>query len=156
MHIGRGKSQSLAWRQMGERTLPFAAGAVFSSIKLIISIALVLMAASCVAQAQTPAEHLTEVAAELSAIRAISGDEPIWARHIDVSALVGSTRDAVLESLGAPDSCLRELTDECRARDWWGYFFYYLPPGWRGGGPELWFQFDSAGVIEQAQWSVSR
>jgi hypothetical protein len=128
----------------------------FSGMKHITFTALVLLAVSYAAHTQTPTEQLTEVAAELSAIRAITGEEPIWARHIDVSALVGSTREAVLEALGAPDSCLRELTDECRARDWWGYFFYYLPPGWRGGGPELWFEFDSAGVIEQAQWSVSR
>ena len=123
---------------------------------IISSIVLVLMASSYDAHAQTATEALEEVAAELAAIRATTGEEPIWARHIDVSALVGSTREAVLEVLGPPDSCLRELTNECRARDWWGYFFYYLPPGWRGGGPELWFEFDSAGVIEQAQWSVSR
>jgi hypothetical protein len=122
----------------------------------IAGIVLILQTASHGIYAQTPAERLVELAAELAAIRATSGPEPIWARHIDVSALLGSTREAVLGSLGAPDSCVRGMTDECRARDWWGYFFYYLPPGWRGGGPELWFQFDSAGVVEQAEWSVSR
>ena len=117
---------------------------------------LALVAASIGAQAQTPTETLAELAEELAVVRSAASAEPVWSQFVEVSTLAGLTRDEVLASLGDPDLCGSASEAACRAEDPWGYFFYYLPDGWQGGGPELWLEFDSAGVLVLARWYVSR
>jgi len=117
---------------------------------------LVLLASAHCAFAQSLSEVLAQLAENLSIVRAASGDEPVGAEPIDVEVLLGVSRSVVADALGSPDNCEQLASEECSSKSQWLFGFYYLPPGWRGGGPELWLDFNSAGEVEKAEWHFSR
>jgi len=101
-------------------------------------------------------EVFVKLAQELATIRSESGSETVSSEPINVESLLGQSREDVIAGIGAPDSCNREVSQECLSDSTWVYGFYYFPPGWRGGGPDLWLHFDRDGAVDQAQWKFSR
>jgi hypothetical protein len=67
----------------------------------------------------------------------------------------------MLSGLGHPRWCKVD-DDDVRFIPWsnpicetaanWGYSFYRLPEGWRGGGPELMIQFGPNEAVKAAWW----
>jgi hypothetical protein len=79
-------------------------------------------------------------------------------------ALVGASRARVLSELGDPAGCgrwevspggnKRWIEMPCAEAPRLGYAFYYLPPRYAGGGPELVLAFDDLGVCTSASWTM--
>jgi hypothetical protein len=64
-------------------------------------------------------------------------------------ALVGAPQSEVFAALGRPDQ-----SDSCAnssSNCMWQYSFYWSPPHWVGGGPELDVYFDDAGVVSKVE-----
>jgi len=82
----------------------------------------------------------------------------------DASALIGASREAILSGLGNPSWCtegdaLRFITwsePRCDAAPNWGYSFYRLHEGSRGGGPELLLEFGPGRAVKAAKWLRSK
>jgi hypothetical protein len=103
-----------------------------------------------------PDQLLNELRVKLAMIRASSADEPVGLSPVPaVDALRGASRDTVRSALGAPDNCGYN-ENECASQSSWAYWFFHLPAGWRGGGPELWLTFDARGLVQEAKWQFSR
>ena len=90
----------------------------------------------------------------------ISDLEPTF---VNVTPLVGLSRQALLDTLGAPTVNCRRTLDSlatkppslvapCRAADDLAYSFYALPRGFGGGGPELLLEFDGGERCARARW----
>jgi hypothetical protein len=79
----------------------------------------------------------------------------------NVSALLGASREAILNGVGHPRWC-HPVEPEVRFIPWsepacgaaatWGYSFYRLPKGSKGGGPELVLEFGPSGAVTTAWW----
>jgi hypothetical protein len=106
----------------------------------------------------TAAEDVLHLlSSKLSAIRSSASSERVALEHVpEVRGLVGIDRVQLLSSLGQPDSCLHRSPEDCMSLPTWVYAFVHLPPGSRGGGPELYVSFDQHSVVQVAQWKLSR
>jgi hypothetical protein len=122
----------------------------------LLVMSMLLLCGAAYSQVDVGSETLANLAQALSEIRNESGSEPVSAETIDVKLLLGQSREAVTAAIGAPDNCDRQLTQQCQQQRSWGYSFFYLPYGWRGGGPELWLRFNADGAVQEAQWKFSR
>jgi len=82
---------------------------------------------------------------------------------VNVTVLVGIPRQRLLDVLGPPSfSCKPAISSRstkpapppapCRGDDDLAYSFYALPKNWRGGGPELLFEFDGGQSVVRARW----
>jgi hypothetical protein len=91
-----------------------------------------------------------------SLVRAAVADKPLSIETVEVDAIKGVSRERLLSSWGTPDNCIQLSGAECAAQKSWVYYFFYLPAGWRGGGPELWLTFNTTGIVEDARWQFSR
>ena len=117
---------------------------------------MVLFASANSVFAQSSSEVLAKLSENLSIVRSASGTELVGTEPIDVEGLLGVSRTEIANVLGNPSSCDQATTETCNSQSQWQYLFFYLPPGWRGGGPELWLTFNSAGEVEKAEWRHSR
>jgi len=108
------------------------------------------------ASADQPEDLLKQLGSDLLKVRAAVGDKPLSVDTTGVDAMKGLSREKVISALGKPDNCVELSRDECAALESWTYYFFYLPPGWRGGGPELWLTFRGNSVVEDARWQFSR
>lgn len=77
-------------------------------------------------------------------------------------ALVGTTRAEILSVLGDA-TCgdwnkaeKRFVATPCAESARLTYGFYYLPDGYRGGGPEMFLGFDRSGICTSARWLWSQ
>jgi hypothetical protein len=128
-----------------------------SRFRSVAAVVLVAALAATHAYAQSPEQLLNELGANLAAIRASSSDKPVSLTPVpDLRVLRGVSRGTVLSALGPPDSCDDNTVEPCVGRPVWGYMFHHLPPGWRGGGAELWLTFDAREVLQDARWQFSR
>lgn len=128
-----------------------------SRLPSIAAVLLMGTLATTHADSQSPEQLLAELAANLATIRASSSDKPVSLAPVpDVQVLRGVSRGSVLSALGSPDTCDDNTVEPCVRRPVWGYMFHRLPPGWRGGGAELWLTFDARDVLHEAQWKFSR
>lgn len=87
----------------------------------------------------------------------------LYTDPLNVRPLVGLSRQALLDVLGAPSvDCRRTLGKgptpvpariaPCRAADDLAYSFYALPKTWLGGGTVLLLEFDGGERCTRAQW----
>lgn len=116
------------------------------------------------AGAAEPANLQTALASFHSCLVALEkpSQEPVTSpcARKDASALIGASRETILSRLGHPTWCTVSLElrfipwseAACGATANWGYSFYHLPEGWRGGGPELMLQFGPGGAVKDASW----
>lgn len=73
----------------------------------------------------------------------------------DSTALVGASKQRILNSLGPPDATVN--TGDSTAEASWTYFFSSAPAGQRGSGiPELSFDFDGQQRVESVRCGLSR
>ena len=128
---------------------------------LLLSGSLILPACSIHARDEGLLQRL---AMRRQQILARATSEPtVFEGDIDLQNLVGVPQESLLKALGMPDACGHDLGsggvpafDNCLAVSEWVYAFYWLPPGSRGGGPELWIKFDQHSRCEMAQWHFTR
>jgi len=100
---------------------------------------------------------LTLLASKLSEVRSSSSEDRVAAEPVvGVEALQGTTRTVILARLGSPDNCAQIQDAQCSEMNTWVYSFVHLPPGWRGGGPELNISFGQQGIVKAAVWQFSR
>ena len=125
-----------------------------NSDKLLAS--LVLLASTFGVLAQPASDVLAQLSENLQTVRTASGPEPVGTQPIDVDALLGVSRDSIATALGVPDNCEDLESKECSGKEQWYFWFFYLPSGWRGGGPELWLDFNSDAEVVKAEWHFSR
>lgn len=110
-----------------------------------------------VALAANGQQVLRQLGDQLAAIRASQAPQRVALDNTpDVKPLLGVSRQAVLMQLGVPDSCAGGSLSQCMAAPAWNYSFVHLPPGRRGGGPELMLLFNFRGAVSDAQWNYSR
>lgn len=82
---------------------------------------------------------------QVARARAEHGSEPATLDYGHCPlALVGVSQDELLAQLGQPSATCSENHASC-----WAYSFYYLPPRWVGGGPELELYFDTHGLVHK-------
>ena len=116
---------------------------------------LLLALASLQGHAGSSEELLKLLASKLSEIRASTSNERVALDPIvDVEALHGVSRQAVLSAMGRPDNCVKDA--ECSDLVNWSYSFLHLPKGFRGGGPELMLFFGKSSAVKEAKWHFSR
>jgi hypothetical protein len=121
----------------------------------VAAIAALLPAAALAAPSGT--QLLRSLGQQLGAIRASQAQQRVALDNTpDVKPLVGAGRQAVLSQLGVPDNCAGGSLSQCMASPAWNYSFVHLPPGLRGGGPELMLLFNFRGAVSDAQWNYSR
>jgi hypothetical protein len=90
----------------------------------------------------------TDLAVVRSAPKNASFEKP---SRQDVGVLRGMTVGEIQRALGEPD-CLGTPTNRCLDGATLAYDFFYLPPGWRGGGATLVVHVDSGERCRAAQW----
>jgi hypothetical protein len=119
-------------------------------------LAMTTLPAMTLAAASGP-QVLRQLGGQLAAIRASQSPQRVVLDVTpDVKPLLGSGRQAVLAQLGVPDNCAGGSEAQCLAAPAWNYSFVHLPPGRRGGGPELMLLFNFRGAVSDAQWNYSR
>jgi hypothetical protein len=117
--------------------------------------------------ARTGASHEAELLlARLRALLDGLASAPVDAmelHRLDVEPLIGTSRDEIVRVLGDPWSCAGSRAGAgqrtCRSVAGAGgmvYVFYRLPPGSRGGGPELHLEFGADGRCAAAAWRSSQ
>jgi hypothetical protein len=123
--------------------------------RALVVIALVSCTASPCLAADSAAKVLAQLRKELHLVRGASGDKPVTsAFQPNPTPLVGLTQREVQESLEEPNHC---QVSACVGPGEWVYWFFWLPPGWRGGGPELVLDFDGIPLrVKRATWRFSR
>jgi len=84
------------------------------------------------------------------------GNEYVATRceRVNLSVLAGTSLESMASVLGSPTLCFQEnavspVDKSCRRPTW---LFYYLPRGWRGGGPELVCWADDGVVCRYVSW----
>jgi hypothetical protein len=84
------------------------------------------------------------------------GNEYVASRcdGVDLSILSGTSIESIVSALGPPtlcfeDNALSPVDKLCRRPAW---LFYYLPRGWRGGGPELVCWVDDGEICRYVSW----
>lgn len=73
-----------------------------------------------------------------------------------IDALVGRRRHEIEGTLGTAHACLDTSAAPCTSTDQVFYSFYVLPPGARGGGPELVLVYDESQVCREARVVLTR
>jgi hypothetical protein len=73
---------------------------------------------------------------------------------VNLSVLSGTSLDSLVSVLGSPTLCFQDnvvspVDKSCRRPAW---LFYYLPRGWRGGGPELVCWTDDGVICRYVSW----
>jgi len=112
---------------------------------------------SCLVQAGAADDLLRLLSSELLEIRRSTAQEPVEINEtMSLEALQGASRQAIQSALGRPDNCRAGSDAQCATASPWIYVFYYLPPNWRGGGPELNIIFSAQGEVQEAAWKFSR
>jgi hypothetical protein len=107
--------------------------------------------------ADPPNDLLQSLRSQLSGIRASTSARRVALEVLpEVQSLTGMSRKQLFSSLGLPDNCAPKAESQCMALASWVYAFVYLPQGWRGGGPELNVVFNQQGLVQEAQWKLSR
>jgi len=102
-------------------------------------------------------ELLRALGGQLAAIRSSQAPQRVALDNTpDLKPLLGVGRQAVLSELGVPDNCAGGSLAQCAEAPAWNYSFLHLPPGRRGGGPELMLLFNFRGIVRDAQWNYSR
>lgn len=106
---------------------------------------LMLLSVQVLAVAEPPL--LQALQQELDRLRTSVSMLPVRLSPVpDVSPLIGVKREQVVSRLGEPDSAETEEV----------YWFYRLPPGWLGGGPELVLRYAEDRRVVSAVWRFSR
>ena len=113
---------------------------------------------SCVTRTEAPATTVLEsLRQELDQIRSVTPTEPVAISTTpNVDGLAGMSHRAILVGLGEPDLCRRPDDGDCAGTGEWVYFFYRLPSGARGDGPELHVIFDADQRCLVAVWVMTR
>jgi len=107
--------------------------------------------------AASPDDLLAQLRSDLHSVRASKSTEPVASKvQPDVKTLVGLRQTQIHVVLGDPDACVKPKNGSCLGSSEWTYSFYRLPPGWRGGGPELVLSFDEDLGVRLAAWLYSR
>jgi len=70
----------------------------------------------------------------------------------DISFLLRLSKSEIQTALGEPNVCKETGYAPCKEIGAWFYCFYYLPPGWLGGGFNLVLQFDRQERCLSAKW----
>lgn len=85
-----------------------------------------------------------------------AGNEYIASRceGVNLSVLSGTLLESIVQALGPPTLCFQDnapspVDKSCRRPTW---HFYYLPGGWRGGGPELVCWMDDGVACHFLSW----
>jgi hypothetical protein len=85
-----------------------------------------------------------------------AGNEYVATRceGVNLSVLSGTSLESIASALGSPTLCFQDngvspVDKSCRRPSW---LFYYLPRGWRGGGPELVCWTDDGVVCRYLSW----
>jgi hypothetical protein len=88
------------------------------------------------------------------------GNEYVAARceGVNLSVLSGTSLESIVSVLGSPTLCFQDtavspVDKSCRRPAW---LFYYLPRGWRGGGPELVCLTDDGVSCRYVSWVRTR
>ena len=104
----------------------------------------------------TPSDDQKEVLrvlrAQLKRIASAGDDEPVAIYHeVDPKGLLGLRRDQIADALDVP---LAPCAGGAQCE--FSIAFYKLPPGWRGGGPELRLVFGQNDATILAKWYHTR
>ena len=95
---------------------------------------------------------------QLRELRSSTSAKPIWVPAMpEPRPLVGTSREAALHTLGAPDTCPEGAKEACLSARRWSYWFFHAPPG--GSTlltPVLHIEFGANDVVERAKWSFSK
>ena len=98
---------------------------------------------------------LRTLRAVLDAVEAAPPDDYAFAGYgLDLSPLVGTTRQVISSTLGEPRECT-DRDDEgliCRAAGDWNYYFAHVPANMRGGGLILALRFSRDDRCTEALW----
>jgi hypothetical protein len=85
-----------------------------------------------------------------------AGNEYVASRceGVDLSVLSGISLQSMVSTLGPPTLCFQgnavsPVDKSCRQPSW---LFFYLPRGWRGGGPELVCSTDDGVICRYVSW----
>jgi len=122
-------------------------------VGLVLLVPVLLVASP--SSAETPDQLLHMLGTSLMSFRAMSGEQYAALEPVpDGAMLRGIARELLLSSFGKPDNCEpfngpSVHGAECEPSDTWSYWFFYLPRGSRGGGPELWLRFDDHNLVEE-------
>ena len=109
------------------------------------------------ASAVEPSVHETLVTLQ-ACLRTIptAGNEYVATRceGVNLSVLAGTSLESMVLMLGSPTLCFQDnavspVDKSCRRPSW---LFYYLPRGWRGGGPELVCWTDDGVTCRYVSW----
>ena len=73
---------------------------------------------------------------------------------VNLAVLSGTSLESIDSLLGPPTLCFQDnaispIDKSCRRPSW---LFYYLPRGWRGGGPQLVCWTDDGVICRYASW----
>lgn len=73
---------------------------------------------------------------------------------VNLTVLSGTSLQSIVSMLGSPTLCFQDnavspIDRLCRQPSW---LFYYLPQGWRGGGPELVCWTDDGVICRYVSW----
>ena len=73
---------------------------------------------------------------------------------VNLTVLSGTSLESIESALGPPTLCFQDnaispVDKSCRRPSW---LFYYLPRGWRGGGPELVCWTDDGEICHYLSW----
>jgi hypothetical protein len=118
--------------------------------------------ASVVFQSSTSAVEHTSVRETLATLQGClrtipkEGNEYVATRceGVNLTVLSGTSLESIESLLGPPTLCFQAnasspVDKSCRRRSW---LFYYLPRGWRGGGPELVCWTDDGVICRYVSW----
>ena len=88
---------------------------------------------------------------QLGELRSSTSTSPRWVSSMpEPRPLVGSSREAVLRALGAPDTCPVEAKEVCLSERSWSYWFFHTAGPSTGITPVLHIQFGANDVVESA------
>lgn len=94
---------------------------------------------------------------QLRELRSSTSAKPLWVHSMpEPRPLVGTSREAALHTLGAPDTCPEGAKKECMSARSWSYWFFHAPGGSTGLTPVLHIEFGANDVVESAKWSFSK
>ena len=94
---------------------------------------------------------------QLRELRSSTSAKPLWVLSMpEPRPLVGTSREAALHTLGAPDTCPEGAKGACMSARSWSYWFFHAPGGSTSLTPALHIDFDANDVVESAKWSFSK
>jgi hypothetical protein len=124
-------------------------------VRSTLLVAVSIVSAGC---ASNPRDRLLRaLSSDLAEVRSAPRDAPLWKEPPrDLAALTGTPIAELKRTLGQPDCVADGPMAPCPEAAAVSYDFFYLPPGWRGGGATLLVHADPSGRCDSATWMLSK